>query len=294
MSPLASRFCERDGTRLVAESIATQFMDHVEQAPVPALGGVSDRGHRHTCNEDALALGAESLDGPVHVLVVCDGVSQARRAQESARLAAEVTCTSLLTSARNNAEATSAMRQAVLAAHLAVCSLPDACSQVDPTKMQAPGCTLVAALVRNTHATVGWVGDSRAYRFGPDLCQRLTRDHSWFNAMVDSGEMSPAEAAASANASAILQAVGPLNFDDRTSGEAPTADVVSCDLLPGQTLLLCTDGLWRYAPESRDLAGLLREAPSRTSPLELSRRLVEYANARGGADNITAAILRRT
>ncbi|HYW87018.1 MAG TPA: serine/threonine protein phosphatase, partial [Chloroflexota bacterium] len=62
--------------------------DHMEQAPVPELGGVTDRGKRHPWNEDALSLGAEMLAEPVHVLVVCDGVSQARNAQQSAQLAA--------------------------------------------------------------------------------------------------------------------------------------------------------------------------------------------------------------
>src|SRR5215813_6451649 len=78
ISPLTSRFCERDGTRLIAEKSATPVapvdvshaFDHVEQAPVPELGGVTDRGKRHPWNEDALSLGAEILAEPVHVLVV--------------------------------------------------------------------------------------------------------------------------------------------------------------------------------------------------------------------------------
>jgi len=269
--------------------------DHVEQAPVPELGGVTDRGKRHPWNEDALSLGAEILAEPVHVLVVCDGVSQARNAQQSAQLAAEVARASLFESTSSNIDTATAMRRAILAAHLAICTLPDdAQTRAEPTKNQAPGCTLVAALVRNGHATIGWVGDSRAYRFGPDLSQLLTHDHSWFNAVVDSGELTSAEAEASPNCSAILRAVGPLNYDDGVVPEAPAADVVNCDLLPGHMLLLCTDGLWRYAPEPHELAGLVRRAPVEAGPLELSRRLVEYANARGGTDNITAAILRRT
>ena len=331
ISPPTSRFCERDGTRLVVESTVAQLTtqvtrslaacgcgstafeegfciacgraaprtsqayDHVEQAPVAELGGVTDRGKRHPWNEDALSLGAEVIAEPVHVLVVCDGVSQERNAQQSAQLAAEVARASLLESTRGNIDPATAMRQAILAAHLAICALPDDTqTRVDPTKNQAPGCTLVAALVRNRHATIGWVGDSRAYRFGPDLSQLLTHDHSWLNAVVDSGELTPAEAAASPNCNAILRAVGPLNYDDGSASEAPSADVVNCDLLSGHTLLLCTDGLWRYAPEPRELAGLVRQAPVEAGPLELSRRLMEYANARGGTDNITAAILRQT
>ena len=330
ISPPSTRFCERDGTRLVAECSVAQItgadrspltcacgaatfdegfcttcgraaprasraFDHVEQAPVPELGGVTDRGQRHPWNEDALALGAELLSEPVHVLVVCDGVSQARNAQQSAQVAAEVARASLLESARDNIAAASAMRRAILAAHVAVCELPDdAQSTQGPTKSQAPGCTLVAALVRDGQATIGWVGDSRAYRFGPDLNQLLTHDHSWFNAVVDSGELTPEQAASSPNCNAVLRAIGPLNFDDGQPPEAPRADVVSCDLLAGHMLLLCSDGLWKYAPDAHELAGLLNVSRRSVGPLELSRCLVDYANSRGGTDNVTAAILRQS
>jgi serine/threonine protein phosphatase PrpC len=187
------------------------------------------------------------------------------------------------------------MHQAILAAHVAVCALPDDGPPTDdPAKDQPPGCTLVAALVRDSHATIGWVGDSRAYRFAPDLTQLLTHDHSWFNAVVDAGEMSPLEAAASPNRNAILRAVGPLNFDEGSPHQAPAADVVNCELLPGHMLLLCSDGLWKYTSDATELADLVRAAPRGDGPLELTRRLVEFANTRGGTDNVTAAILRRT
>jgi serine/threonine protein phosphatase PrpC len=331
ISPPSTRFCERDGSKLVAEGSAPQAsvgaqplqvvcvcgsttfedgfctvcgrgaprasraFDHVEQAPVPELAGVTDRGKRHAWNEDALSLAAERLDAPAYVVVVCDGVSQARSAQQAAQAAAEVARGCLLEAARANAEPTAAMHQAILAAHVAVCALPDDGPPTDDSaKDQPPGCTLVAALVRDGHATIGWVGDSRAYRFAPDLTQLLTHDHSWFNAVVDAGEMSPLEAAASPNRNAILRAVGPLNFDEGAPHQAPAADVVDCDLLPGHMLLLCSDGLWKYAPEVTELADLLRMAPRGAGPLELTRRLVEFANTRGGTDNVTAAILRRT
>jgi serine/threonine protein phosphatase PrpC len=175
-----------------------------------------------------------------------------------------------------------------------VCDLPeDPDVFPNPAKTQPPGCTLVAALVRGQRATIGWVGDSRAYRFGPDLAQLLTHDHSWFNAVVESGEMTREEAAASPNANAILQAIGPLNFDESAPPDPPTPDVVNCDLLSGHTLLLCSDGLWKYAPEPRALAALVAEKARGTAPIDLSRHLVDFANTRGGTDNVTAAILYR-
>ena len=184
------------------------------------------------------------------------------------------------------------MQRAIQAAHETVCALPEEPAQTsDPNKSQAPGCTLVAALVRDGQATIGWVGDSRAYRFGPEVAQLLTHDHSWFNAVVESGELTPAEAATSPNANAILQALGPLNADDDDGPIPPVPDVITCDLAPDGVLLLCSDGLWKYAPEAESLADLLRAMPRLDGALELSRELVNYANSRGGSDNVTAAIL---
>jgi serine/threonine protein phosphatase PrpC len=325
--PPSIRFCERDGARLVPDAAvlsttdptltvtcacgSTNFeegfctvcgrawptvnhaLDHVEQAPVPNLAGVSDRGKRHGWNEDALSLAA---DGPAFVLVVCDGVSQARNSQQAAVTAADTTRAHLLAASKDSADPSQAMRQAIMAAHEAICSLPDGPDQrVDPAKSQPSGCTLVAAFVRDGHATIGWVGDSRAYRFGPDLTQLLTHDHSWFNAVVESGEMTPAQAAAAPEANAILRALGPLGYDDDAPAEPPVADLVTCDLLPGHMLLLCTDGLWKYAPEPGQLGDLVRGGDGRATqaPLELSRSLVDFANAHGGTDNVTAAILYR-
>jgi serine/threonine protein phosphatase PrpC len=105
--------------------------------------------------------------------------------------------------------------------------------------------------------------------------------------------MTKVAAAASPNANAILQAIGPLNFDDDGPAQPPCPDVVTCDLSTGQLLLLCSDGLWKYAPGADELADVVRRQPPRSATLELSRSLVEYANARGGSDNVTAAILHR-
>jgi len=341
IAPEPSRFCERDGTRLVddnneaapqtasndpattpcacgntafdpdgfctrcgkARPPASRAFDHVEQAPLPELAGISDRGRRHPWNEDALSLGAERVGEAgaeaVHVLVVCDGVSSARDAQHMAQLAAEVTRAHLLESTRTDLAPELAMRQAIAAAHAALLAAPEAAAapddaaSADPSKSQAPGCTIVAAVVRAGQATVGWVGDSRAYRLDldPPACQLLTHDHSWFNEMVDAGRLSPEEAAQAPERNAITRCLGPLGVD--APGEAPEAGVVACEVSPGQMLLLCSDGLWKYAEDPAALGALVGEAAAGAPlALDISRHLIEFANARGGSDNITAAILQ--
>ena len=120
----------------------------------------------------------------------------------------------------------------------------------------------------------------------------ITRDHSWVNDVVDNGLMSEADALRSPMAHAIVRCLGgpapdTISFADQTD----LASVVRCILPAGSRLLLCSDGLWNYAQTVDEIADLVRSAEAET-PLETARRLVRYAIACGGKDNITAAILQ--
>jgi PPM family protein phosphatase len=59
---------------------------------------------------------------------------------------------------------------------------------------------------------------------------------------------------------------------------------------PGR-LLLCTDGLWNYAPTADELAGLIGALPDGAAPAAVARALADTANERGGHDNITVAVI---
>jgi serine/threonine protein phosphatase PrpC len=328
ITPPPNRFCELDGTQLVPETAieadeltivaplvetcscgglfaedgfcstcgkarptTSHAYDHVEQAPVPELAGLSDVGRHHPWNEDALSLAADIRDGqPIYVMVVCDGVSSARDSQLMARLAADVTRARLLE--LTDGDPVDGMRQAILQAHRAICEAPD--PDPDRTvargKTQDPGCTIVAARIQAGQAAVGWVGDSRAYRLVGSGGDALTHDHSWFNDVVDAGIMTAEEAAHAPQRNAITRCLGPLGVDG--PGQEPQVDVVACEMSPGQMLLLCSDGMWKYADEPADLARLAQALPESALPLDVSRHMVDYANQRGGSDNITAAILK--
>jgi len=73
-----------------------------------------------------------------------------------------------------------------------------------------------------------------------------------------------------------------------------TPHTSSLDLTTSGWLLVCSDGLWNYCSEPHDLSALVQDqadGPSK-DPLELAAALVDWANAQGGADNITAALAR--
>ena len=128
---VTDRFCELCGARLHPPS--ADVADRVE-VDLAELAGVSDRGHVHLRNEDAMALGRCPEDGSATTVaaVVCDGVSTVRRPELASRTAAAVALDALL--------ADQGMPAAVAAA-------ADAVARLAPGVPDGPSCTLVAALV---------------------------------------------------------------------------------------------------------------------------------------------------
>ena len=170
------------------------------------------------------------------------------------------------------------MRDAITESGKAVAQLPKDDSSEDPAST-----TIVAALVRDRAVTVGWLGDSRAYWIGAEGgARQLTADHSWLNEVVTAGKMSAAEAERSPTAHAITKWMG-------ADGEDLVADVVQFTVEEPGTLLLCTDGLWNYAPEAVQIRDLLKQDGD---AITAARVLVDFALASGGHDNVTVAILR--
>jgi serine/threonine protein phosphatase PrpC len=178
------------------------------------------------------------------------------------------------------------MRSAIAAAQSAVCSIASPEGAVG----EPPATTVVASLVNGTHAVIGWVGDSRAYLVGPDAenCQLLTHDHSWVNTVVDAGEMTEADALASPFAHAITQCLGPLKEEDGTRSPDPVPSVVELDIPPGSTLMLCSDGFWNFLTDPAQIAPFIQAQDF----VSAARQMVDFANSKGGRDNITVALYR--
>lgn len=267
---IEASFCEACGGPVVARRIELEADSD--------LAVVSDVGSRRKLNQDAGCVTRRS-DGDA-VMVVADGVSTSWRSEAAARLAVAVIRDVLLNwSVLDDAQA--ALIEAIGRANTAVkTQLPRSAR----TDFDSPEATIVAALQRGSDWTVGWVGDSRAYRIGRDNALLLTTDDSWVEAVVAAGEMTRDRALQDSRAHAVTQTLG---MED----EEPIVHTVEVTLATGQQLLLCTDGLWGYYLDSDALAKELEASPA-TSTLGSCRWLVERANLCGGKDNITVAICR--
>ncbi|MFJ2033520.1 PP2C family serine/threonine-protein phosphatase [Streptosporangium sp. NPDC087985] len=240
----ADGYCENCGM------LQPSGRDHVE-IELEVAAGVSDRGLRHSRNEDAMALTAA---GTVAVGVVCDGVSTSLRPEEASQAAVDTAVAALAKQLEEGADPETATREAVRLAAEAVSAL------AEPGE-DAPACTYVSAVADGRQVTVGWVGDSRAYWLG-SASEVLTGDDAtpgthmltaWLGA--DAGEVVP-----------HIRTFTPDG--------------------PG-VVLLCSDGLWNYYPEPAALAAVALNA----TPRAAAQQLVRLALKAGGHDNITVLVI---
>jgi serine/threonine protein phosphatase PrpC len=255
------------------------------------VAGVSDRGLRHSRNEDAMHFAVAETDaGPVAVAIVCDGVSSAPRPDEASWTAVNAGITLLAEGAERGDDPEAISRAAVKAAGRALTDLagPEG----------APASTYVSAVVSQRQVTVCWLGDSRAYWLpanapapaGPndtiDITggsRRVTRDDSLAEEIVAAGLATMDEAMASPQAHVITRWLG-------ADLPEPTAHIEQFTPTADGVLLLCSDGLWNYRPEAAELAAMVMPA-ALTRPLDAAADLAKFALDSGGLDNITVVII---
>lgn len=232
--------------------------------------GVTDIGHRHRRNEDAMALG--TLPGAV-LVIVCDGVSSSSRGDAASHAAVDAGMPVLRDEMAGGAPAEAAVSAAAHAARAGVVATSGAGNN-------PPSCTFVAAVVTDREVTVGWIGDSRAYWLPVDrqpIC--LTTDDSLAVDLIASG-VPPAEAQANPQAGALVRWLG-VDGDD---GPPKTVTLAPEGL---GRVVVCSDGLSRY----RSSPAALAEATPHDAPVASARQLVRVALDEGGADNVTVVVV---
>ncbi len=248
--------------------------DHFEVSLHLSFAGVSDRGLKHHRNEDYLALATVNNS---QILVVCDGISSSTQPDVASQVAAISACQALTTAMQQGEHPEFATKTAFLAAGKSVCNIPNTISiNSDP-----PSTTMITAVVQDRTATIGWLGDSRAYWLADTGSRQLTTDDSWLTEVVAAG-MAEEMAKLSPQCHSITRWLGADANDDAAPG------IVNFTIPGSGYLLLCSDGLWNYAAEADELAKVL---PSGAEALIICRQLVEFARNCGGHDNISVAVL---
>ncbi len=125
---------------------------------------------------------------------------------------------------------------------------------------------------------VGHVGDSRAYLLRNERLTQLTIDHTFVRELIAQGRLAPEEAATHPQRHMLTRTIGMQDV---------RVDSLEIHLVPGDRVMLCSDGLTGMVSDAR-VARILSNTPA---PAGAVWSLVEAANAAGGLDNTTVAVV---
>lgn len=223
--------------------------------------GETDVGRREH-NEDAFL-----IDHDLGLVVVADGVG----GHQAGEVASQVTCEVLARDVHAEGDLESAIRSANLEVRDAVAGGRGKAGMAT---------TVVAAQLIGARYQLAWVGDSRAYLWDGQL-KLLTRDHSFVEALLEKGQITFEEARRHPRKNVIVQAIGLQEEDKLRVG------INQGELLPGQILILCSDGLSDVLDCDRLASVLALDQPLE----ERCRTLVQAAVEQGGRDNVTLVLV---
>jgi serine/threonine protein phosphatase PrpC len=246
--------------------------------PGVEVATLTDIGRQRANNEDSFLYwepdSEEEFRQKGRLAVVADGMGGYEGGQEASRLAVE-TVQSVYSNAVGDALQQSLL-DAFAVAHAGILNYA-----TEHPELQGMGTTCTAVSIVGRQLCFAHVGDSRLYLIRGGTLSRITRDHSYVGRLVESGIVREEDAETHPQRHILTAALG--------SGRELTPDVPQQPLAleAGDTLVLCTDGLWGVVGD-QDL-GRIAQA---NAPKEACVALVQLALERGGPDNITVLVLR--
>jgi serine/threonine protein phosphatase PrpC len=269
----------RNGADRAEQTLST--MSHLP--PGLHVGKLSDIGQVREQNEDSLftvqiVLQHNEGQEPFGLFIVADGMGGHQKGEIASALAARTAAARIL---QDIYLAELNHTQGVIARPVNEV-LIEAVEQAN-TEVQkvAPdgGTTLTIAVVMGKSTYIAHVGDSRVYWLNQGTLKQVTKDHSLVQRLVELGQETPEGALVHPQRNVLYRAIG--------QGTSLEVDTYFQPLVPGSSLLLCSDGLW--GPVKNDS---LREIMNNAAtPQQACEQLITMANKNGGEDNITAIVV---
>jgi serine/threonine protein phosphatase PrpC len=244
------------------------------------VAGKTDVGCVRTNNEDNFG-----FDSRYGIFVVCDGMGGQAAGEVASKMGVDVLLDYFRKQPSDEAKQSPNGQNGSSEAH----SLANAIQLANQTIFEAGqqhngrngmGSTIVAALVRGNSLAIANVGDSRIYLVRQGTIQQLTRDHSLVMEQVRRGYITLEQAQRSEMQNIILRALG--------SEEVVEADIEDLVALPGDVLVMASDGLTRYVPDK----DILKIVQGPRGLQQACGELIKRARECGGDDNITCLLVR--
>jgi len=274
--------------------------------PWLSVAGLTDAGRVRERNEDHFyyRVVQASDEGPLGLFIVADGMGGHRAGEVASRWAIAALKRELAPlfrpqdpslTRRLDAEALAAVGSGVTVrlgetdlARLLTHAVERANQVVlgyarkHPDQAQGMGSTLTLAVIQDGRLTVAHLGDSRAYLWREGQLRQLTEDHSVPAALHKQGRITAEEVRTHPQRHVLYRCLG-------LEPDVPVDLYPAVALRPGDTVLLCSDGLWDMVYPAERLGAYLA---SEATVAQICRRLVDAANEAGGEDNITALLVR--
>jgi serine/threonine protein phosphatase PrpC len=256
-------------------SALPRVVDTPEETLRLAVSAVTDAAGRDE-NQDvaaALAIGGTSGAGEDFFLVVADGMG----GHPAGDVASQIAMNALVEAfpALPDGDLGLALKQAYRRVNEAVFQAGE-----DEPAHAGMGTTLTSALLHGKYATIAHVGDSRAYLLRGQVLTQVTRDHTVVAEEVAQGRITAEAARRDPRRNRLTHVIG---THPRLESKLPA--IFELTLLPGDRLLLCSDGLYDVLDD-----GEMRRALVEQDPGDAARQLVEAAKERGTSDNATAVV----
>ncbi|MGH3650982.1 MAG: protein phosphatase 2C domain-containing protein [Acidimicrobiia bacterium] len=220
------------------------------------------RGMVRDTNEDSVFPGSSGESADSVLAIVADGMGGHVAGEVASRIAINAAASSDQGAAERVSTANRAIREEVAR---------------EPS-LEGMGTTMTLLEIEGNVATLGHVGDSRAYLLRDGQLRQLTEDHTVAAEYVAQGQLSREDAATHPQRHMLLRTLGLARF--------VTVDEVKFDVVVGDRILLCSDGLTEMVPDAKIAKTVASGAPD-----EVVWQLVEIANDAGGVDNITAVVV---
>jgi serine/threonine protein phosphatase PrpC len=241
--------------------------------------GKTDVGLVRPNNEDNFG-----FDARAGIFVVCDGMGGEVAGERASKIAVETMLDYFSASPKKRVAGTSFegvseranwLGQAIQLANQAIRR-----ESAERREQAGMGSTVVALLARENYFSIAHVGDSRIYLIREQAIERLTEDHSLVFEQVRRGLITAEQAARSNLQNVIVRALG--------GDESVEPDLADLELLAGDLILLCSDGLTRRLADAEILSILM----SRAHLPAACNELVQAAKDSGSDDNITCLLVQ--
>ena len=259
---------------------------HLESA------SITDPGSKGRLNEDSFEITSftisEDDETPVLLAIIADGIGGHKAGEIASKIAVATIISSVADS--DGTDPLWILKSALLEANHSITNEAE-----NDSSKRGMGSTVACALVIDSSLYIATLGDSRLYMLRDNVIQQLNVDHTWVQEALEVGVINSEEARSHPRRHLIRSYLGSsdpihpdlrLYLDSKENQEQAKANQ-GLPLVPGDQVLICTDGLTDLVDDQEALEILMGEG----SKDEQLQKLVDLANQRGGHDNITIVVL---